>query len=136
MTRCGRIAGALCVALAASGGCGESREFAPVSGTVYYNGKPVDSGVVMFQPAAGEMARGTIRADGTYTLETLGKSSGVAPGSCKVRVSVRSAAPNTGGEVGLGKLLIPEVYSDFDRSGLVFDVRPDRQEPYDIRLED
>jgi hypothetical protein len=125
----------LLLATAVIAGCGDSPRLVPVSGTVYYNGKPVESGVVMFQPPQGDMARGQVGPDGKYVLETLGQAPGVLPGTCKVRVSVRATAPNSGGELGLGKLLIPEKYTDFGRSGLTFDVTTERQEPYDIYLE-
>ena len=128
--------GLLTVCLAALAGCSPQADYAPVSGTVYYKGKPVESGVVMFQPAEGEVARGLIQSDGTYTLETLGEATGVRPGMAKVRVSVRANTNSNGGEVGLGKLLIPERYTDFDLSGLTFEVTPTRTEPYDIQLTD
>ena len=128
---------AVCVvSLAVVAGCGEKRELAPVSGTVYYKDKPVESGVVMFQPPVGEIARGQIGPDGKYVLETLGEGEGVILGNCKVRVSVRSTPANSSGEIGLGKLLIPEKYTYFDQSGLTFDVTADRTEPYDIHLTD
>ena len=136
MTSSRRVVGYLALMLVAVAGCGETREFAPVSGTVFYKGKPVESGVVMFQPPVGEMARGQIGPDGRYVLETLDHAEGVIPGTCKVRVSVRATPPNAGGEIGLGKLLIPERYTYFDRSGITFDVTPSRTEPYDIHLED
>lgn len=117
-------------------GCGEKLELAPVSGTVYYKDKPVESGVVMFQPAVGEIARGQIGPDGKYVLETLGQGEGAILGNCKVRVSVRSTPASSSGEIGLGKLLIPEKYTYFDRSGLTFEVTADRTEPYDIHLTD
>lgn len=124
-----------CVAVSVvATGCGEKRELAPVSGTVYYKDKPVESGVVMFQPPVGEIARGQIGPDGRYVLETLGLGEGAPIGNCKVRVSVRTKSANNGGEMGLGKLLIPERYTYFDRSGLTFDVTADRTEPYDIHL--
>jgi hypothetical protein len=136
MNRFGRTAGLWIVALGVVAGCNDGPELAQVSGTVFYNGKPVESGVVMFQPPTGEMARGKIGPDGRYVLETLGQSEGVLPGTCKVRVSVRATPPDANGEVGLGKLLIPEKYTDFGRSGLTFEVTPDRTEPYDIQLTD
>jgi hypothetical protein len=124
------------VSLAAMAGCSEKPALAPVSGTVFYKDKPVEAGVVMFQPPVGEIARGQIGPDGKYVLETLGQGEGVILGNCKVRVSVRSKPANSGGEVGLGKLLIPEKYTYFDRSGLTFEVNGDRTEPYDIHLTD
>lgn len=131
-----RIAGLLTVTLGLVGGCSDRPELVPVSGTVYYKGKPVETGVVMFQPDVGGIGRSRIGPDGRYSLETLEQGEGVIPGMHKVRVSVRAKPPGFGGEVGLGKLLIPEKYIHFDQSGLTFDVTADRTEPYDIHLAD
>ncbi|MCO6047118.1 hypothetical protein NG895_24740 [Aeoliella sp. ICT_H6.2] len=118
-------------------GCGASDEYAPVSGQVFYKGQPLNTGVVMFQPASGPIARGRIQSDGTFQLETLGEAPGARIGENKVRISARQApADPNAAEVGLGKLLIPRRYTDFSTSGLTIEVEPDRTEPYVFRLTD
>ncbi|TWT85951.1 hypothetical protein Pla123a_07580 [Posidoniimonas polymericola] len=120
--------------LIAAAGCSESGEYTPVSGTVYFDDQPLSSGVVMFQPPTGPMARSNIAADGGYSLQTLGEADGVRTGVSKVRVSARAASDGGSGEVGLGRLLVPERYTDFDQSGLTVDVSLDNPGPYDLRL--
>lgn len=60
----------------------------PVSGTVNYNGKPVENGMISFVPEAaeGRGASGDIK-DGAYSLTTNTPEDGAFPGSYKVTVS-------------------------------------------------
>ncbi|QDU53905.1 hypothetical protein [Aeoliella mucimassa] len=123
--------------LLVTAGCGQTDQYAPVKGQVFYNDQPVTTGVVMFQPSDGPPARGRIEPDGTFELETIGEAQGARIGENKVRISSRQppADPNAA-EVGLGKLLIPRRYTDFKTSGLVIEVESDRTEPYVFRLTD
>lgn len=64
----------LAVALIGCGG-GEddapAREFADVTGKVTYNGEPLKSGKVMFQPPTGAVVVGDIQPDGTYAMKAV-----------------------------------------------------------------
>src|SRR5262249_16864181 len=57
-------------------GCGPSEvPLAPVSGQVFYQGKPLAGGTIVFAPdhergASGALARGEIGPDGHYVLST------------------------------------------------------------------
>ena len=117
-------------------GCGSSQELAPVRGKVTYNGKPLSTGVVMFQPPSGPPARGRIQSDGTFELEMLGEGTGAPLGTNRVRVSSREPLADTSTETGLGRLLIPKRYADFATSGLTVEVAAGRTEPYLIELQD
>ncbi|QDV71939.1 hypothetical protein [Botrimarina mediterranea] len=117
-------------------GCGSTQELAPVRGKVTYKGKPLTTGVVMFQPLSGPPARGRIQPDGTFELEMLGEGAGAPLGTNRVRVSSREPSADTATETALGKLLIPKRYTDFATSGLTVEVAADRTEPYLIELED
>jgi hypothetical protein len=117
-------------------GCGPSQQLAPVRGKVTYKGKPLTTGVVMFQPTNGPPARGNIQPDGTFELEMLGEGAGAPLGPNRVRVSSRQQSADTSTETALGKLLIPKRYTDFATSGLTIEVAADRTEPYLIELLD
>jgi hypothetical protein len=69
--------------LAACAGCGGSN-LANVSGIVTFDGKPIEHGAIVFEPAdhAGPVAGGTIE-NGAYRLEGKG---GVSPGKKLVRI--------------------------------------------------
>jgi hypothetical protein len=62
-------------------GCGGSGDGVTVSGTVTFNGKPVDKGYVNFHPTdnKGRSVGGEVR-DGKFTVKN------VAPGKCRVEV--------------------------------------------------
>jgi hypothetical protein len=87
----GRMRLALGVTLLAglSGGCGsDAYQMAPVRGRVTCQGKPAVGGVVVFQPIdapdktgrpaghTGSASRGTVEADGTFTLTAMDGKSG------------------------------------------------------------
>ena len=114
-------------------GCGES-EFAPIEGQVFYEAKPLTSGVVMFQPPNGPPSRGDLGPDGRFSLSTPGREDGARIGMNKVRVSSREKPKGGDAELALGKSLIPERYETFDSSGLTADVKPDGNEPFVFRL--
>jgi len=63
----------------------------PVSGTVTYNGKPVEKATISFVPSTGEGrgASGEI-TDGTYTLTTQSPGDGAFPGTYKVLIDSRA----------------------------------------------
>jgi len=97
------------VALALSG-CGESGPtLYPASGTVTYNGKPVEGASVTFTPESGPIGVGTTDAAGKYTIATLGKP-GAVPGENKVSVSKAST-------VGAGKQMTPEDMMKLQKGG-------------------
>jgi len=65
----------------------------PVSGTVTYNGNPLEKGVISFIPEDpnGIGATGAIR-QGSYTLSVAGESDGARPGKYKVTVTSKEDA--------------------------------------------
>lgn len=71
-------------------GCGDSNDaFGKryrVSGTVTYNGQPLERGVVSFIPEKGAGATGTV-SNGAYTLSTGGNDDGALPGRYTVTVA-------------------------------------------------
>ena len=137
-----RVALLLAGLLLAAVGCDRGPKLVPIQGRVLYRGQPLPFGSVMFQPAGGLPARGTIGTDGTFRLTTHSAGDGVLPGQSRVRVTCyEHQRPGTSTsaqqqEVGLGRLLIPKRYTSFGTSGLKIEVRADRAEPVTIELHD
>jgi hypothetical protein len=117
-----------CAALAGIGGCGNSNsKLAPVQGIVRLDGKPLASGKVLFQPAAGRGATGAIRSDGTFTLGTYSESDGAIIGQHQVAVvamqSGSAGRPDPTAQRTSLKPLVPEKYLAVGTSGLTFEVK-------------
>lgn len=121
-------------------GCDKGPALAPVKGTVIYEGQPLEFGSVMFQPENGWPARGKIQSDGTFELYTRKPGDGARIGPNKVRVACFEAqGPNfasAAAEETLGRLLIPERYTDFDTSGITVNVKPSGNDSVEIVLTD
>jgi hypothetical protein len=113
-------------------GCNHGPKMTPVTGKVIYNGRPLEFGVVMFQPPSGQPAQGDIQSDGTFMLSTYRLNDGAVVAKHKVRIacyeSMRPGAAKGPGERTLGKPLIPEKYALFDVSGLTADVNENNKE--------
>lgn len=120
-------------------GCGDSGlDTVPVSGTVSYDGKPLNNGMVRFVPVEedGLLATGKIGPDGSFTLGTRG-TSGVQVGEYKVSVQsniIDESVPAKDRELGIGgkESAIPEKYNDPATSGLTETV--DGSRTIDIEL--
>jgi hypothetical protein len=84
-------------------GCGGPR-LGKVTGRVTVDGRPVTEGVVMFFPADGPAAVGSIRPDGSYVLTTFRNEDGAVLG--KHRVSIHAT------RVGAGYLAAPKNIDD------------------------
>lgn len=113
---------ACCLMLAGCGGSG--LETVAVDGTVTYDGKPLETGVVRFVPVnpEGMMATGTLQSGGKYTLATR-NSDGIVEGDYKVTVEsflIDDTVPEKDRELGIGgkTSAIPNKYSDPETSGL------------------
>lgn len=133
---------ALLVAGSILAGCGGDRlPVVPVEGKVTYQGKPLEFGAVIFQPAAGPGASGTIQPDGTFRLSTYGNEDGAVLGTHKVAFSCfdsqspNAPPPDPSKEPGLGKPLIPRKYLSAETSGLTAEVKS-RNEPFEFVLTD
>ncbi len=105
-------------------GCGKSGEFetALVSGKVTLDGQPVTKGTVIFQPLKGKKARGSIGADGSFTLGTYGSTDGATIGSHRVIIVSREGGIE---EDTTPIYLVPRHYGFAKTSGLTFEVLPD-----------
>lgn len=124
-----------------------------VSGTVSYNGKPVEKGTITFKPAtdseSARAASGDIK-DGKYSLTTAEPGDGALPGSYKVTVVAKDmdtaelTAAAKGGQhhhdaafakaVKTAKALVPAKYQIPDTSGLTAEVKESSNSiPFDLK---
>jgi hypothetical protein len=122
--------GACCFALVLSLSCGSSSPpLAPVQGRVFYRGKPLTGGTIVFTPdpqrgGHGPQAWAEINAEGRYHLYTAGQK-GATPGWHCVTIA---PCKNDSGR-------LPARYRDPEQSGQHFEVKPDRVNLCDLHLE-
>jgi hypothetical protein len=123
---------AFCIQLAGCGGpAAPKREYADVSGTVKYNGKPVTKGSVVFQPASGAAVIGELKEDGSYTLKGVIGSNTVMinnptpqmPSAVSDDIAKNKAAMAQNEEAAKAAKTVPDNYAT-SKSGLTFDVKP------------
>jgi hypothetical protein len=112
-------------------GCGRSGDsLTAVSGQVFYHGKPLPGGTIVFTPdpergGSGPQAWAEIQADGRFQLATgsrLGASAGWH------RVTIAGCKANHSGR-------LPARYRDPEQSGLRFEVKSDSANTCVLRLE-
>lgn len=109
-------------------GCGGDSGFAPVSGRVLLDGKPIEGAAVLFEPESGGVpATGVTNANGEFSLSTTGHGPGAAVGKHGVSVSKQVVAqPNRKveeGEIVAMKYLTPEKYASSRTSGINIEVK-------------
>ena len=105
-------------------GCGDNRGRVPVSGTVLFDGKPLESGTVRFGGDQGAAGVGPI-VNGAFSLNESGSQSGVLPG--KYDVFIASWVEERGsvrkdGSFSPGITRIPLMYLEPEKSGLKAEV--------------
>jgi len=108
-------------------GCQREAEVVPVRGTVMYRGQPLRQGVVAFvsdpqRSSDSVLAVATIQPDGHFSLQWQERQ-GLPPGWYRISI----LCPND--------RTWPERYCDPQRSGLEFQVLPQRDNTITIRLE-
>lgn len=119
-------AAVLCLA-----GCGGGPKYAPVSGSVFLDGKPLAGAVVIFQPigadprdTGGVGSVGLTDAAGAFTLKVVGEDRpGALVGTHQVRISTMTSPPNAGDEAIKTPERVPRKYH---REALpTFEVKPE-----------
>lgn len=112
-------------------GCGRPPLLVPVKGVVLLDGKPLTSGVVQFQPAAGQPASGAIADDGTFILSRHTPNDGVPPGTYRVAVTAFDPLAEV---QSVENLIVPVKYTRFGSSGIEFTVFPGSLDPLVVSL--
>ncbi len=126
-----RLLAAVVVAGLVGIGCGRPPLLVPVKGVVLLDGKPLSSGVVQFQPAAGQPASGVIAGDGTFTLSRHAPNDGVPPGTYRVAVTAFDPLAEV---QSVENLIVPLKYTRFGSSGIEFTVFPGTVEPLVVSM--
>lgn len=116
----------------------------PVTGTVTYNGSPLEGATVAFLPKkpGDPGASGRTDASGKFSLTAFEPGDGAVPGSYLVTVTKTEA--QGGGEaqddseapVTAPKSLIPEKYNNPQGSGLTADVKEGDPNEFTFELKD
>lgn len=126
-------AGALLAVVVA--GCGSN--LAQVSGTVSYDGKPVEQGSIIFETTGARPATGKIVGGKIVEVTTNRPGDGAPPGSHKVAIhafasSGSAVTANPGDATGIAsmqtKSLIPTKYNNPATSGLTVELKPGKNE--------
>jgi hypothetical protein len=125
-----RIALPLVLAALLAGCSRPPAELAPVQGQVFYRGRPLPGGTIVFTPdpergGHGPQAVAEITSDGRYVLSTGGKK-GAVPGWHLITIASPGDAPS---------VRLPGHYRDPDRSGQRAEVKADRANQCDLHLD-
>jgi hypothetical protein len=154
MTRRWMARAAAFAVLAAMVGCsgGGSGNFARVSGTVMYNGNPVDGAKVVFvgttesKGGRDEFSTST-DSNGKYVISGTGKVPGLPPGLYKVvitKLQMKAGAkvPEEGFDAlqlemsGMGTHALPKQYADASTTKLSATLEPGKNENVNFELKD
>jgi len=133
------LSGGVLLAVLVVVGCGQDDGLTPVHGRVFYNGRPLPGGTIVFTPdlehgGRGPLACGEIDADGRYSLHT-GDKLGVVPGWHRVTIAPPSLAVAPGQAVSPPAVNLPPKYRDPEQSGLLREVQPGKSGEQDFHLE-
>lgn len=103
-------------------GCGGGSDVQPVTGTVTFDGQPIESGRIMFRETGGQQRAFSAEiTNGKYATET-------STGAMRVEVIASRLVPgkfdesNPGEKVPMGEMYIPEKYNS--RSQLTAEIQP------------
>ncbi|MBA3480739.1 MAG: hypothetical protein H0T51_02890 [Pirellulales bacterium] len=112
-------------------GCGEAEVAAiSVKGTITYNGKPANNGVIAFLQTGGRPIGAAIQPDGAYEAQ-------IPPGNYQVRIDAPPAPPAGASErepLPMGPRSVPEQYANFATSGLTLTVGDESGQQHDFKL--
>jgi hypothetical protein len=117
-------------------GCGDSRGRVPVTGTVLFDGKPLESGAIRFGGEQGAAGVGQI-VNGSFSLSETGSQNGVLPGSYEVLISSwieERGSVRKDGSFSPGITRIPLLYLDPAKSGLTAEVKKGQTNRFTFEL--
>ncbi len=111
-------------------GCGRSGPARyPVTGVVSWQGKPLETGAVMFVPEDGPAVTSTIDTNGRYRLNAAAGDHGVAV------AALPEPPPDADVMTYMAQPLIPPRFGRAETSGLRVTVQPKRRNHIDIALD-
>jgi hypothetical protein len=113
----------LIMALAGCSGDSGMVAAVPASGTVTFDGKPLETGSIQFIPEKGRPAGGPIK-DGKFTLTTYNENDGAIPGKHAVAVTAFKDVKLKGQSEAQQVPIIPAIYLKPTTSGIAVDVPP------------
>lgn len=116
---------ALLVFVALVVGCGDGRGRVSVTGTVLFDGKPLESGIIRFGGDQGAAGAGQI-VNGSFSLSETGSQTGVLPGTYEVMIASwveERGSVRPDGSFSPGITRIPLLYLDPAKSGLTAEVK-------------
>jgi hypothetical protein len=105
-------------------GCGDNRGRVPVTGSVLFDGKPLESGTIRFGGDQGAAGVGHI-VNGRFSLNESGSQSGVLPGKYDVLIASwieERGSVRPDGSFSPGTTRIPLTYLDPEKAGLKAEV--------------
>jgi len=117
-------------------GCGSRNPATvPVTGTVTFNGTPVEGANVSFFGQQGRPAAGVSDGQGRFRLMTFAPGDGALPGEYEVVVT-KTEAPSEDPNRPYPPVrsLLPERYGNRASSGLRASVRPDEKNDFTFEL--
>ena len=135
-----RIIGTLLLPVLLAGCGGAPPPLAPVKGKVFYQGRPLTTGTIVFTPdpvrgTSGPLAHGLIQPDGSYQLKA-GDQAGTVPGWHRVTVLAMDVAPQWNSQQPVTpRSFIPHHYSDPSLSKLACEVQPGKENTLNFNLE-
>ncbi|QDT98886.1 DUF4198 domain-containing protein [Gimesia aquarii] len=116
----------------------------PVTGTVNFEGKPLEGATIVFRSSSGEpqAAVGRSNAEGEFQLRTFEDGDGAIAGEHTVSITcVKTEGPPAGANLDEVDVvvkevsLIPEKYGDFKKSGLSAKVSKENENVFNFDLE-
>lgn len=127
-------------AVGCNGSLPSSSDTIPVHGKVFYRGRPLPTGTVVFTPDTdrgtnGELATGEIQPDGSFQLKTKAIAGTVVGWHRVTILAVEMMAPSPGQPLGEPRAILPPRYSDPRLSGLLCEVKAGRDNVINFNLE-
>ena len=114
----------LAAALMLAAGCGGTPTTGSITGTVTYDGKPLDGGIISFVPATGNTVAAIIQADGAYSVANvpLGEAIVVIASGTSPASQGQALKEGKGKTVPAPKSPLTEKYGDANKPQLRFTV--------------